>query len=375
MSLNLSSPFPPLYATWMNELFAGPIPEEPRANCMICSMCGSAEEYSANPSRFYHPSTKCCTYMPELPNYLVGRILADDDPAAAKGRASVEGRINEGIAVAPFGLLRPPRFAKAYDELSNDAFGREPSLRCPHYLEKEGGLCGVWKNRNSVCSTWFCKLERGAVSLDYWNTARDLLRAVEVDLSHWLMRELGLDHSAPWPPDHDAIEKMSDPNVRSQVWGIWFEREREFYLECARRVSQLSWPDALAVCAPETQSLARMAREAYRRMTSDQLPTRLSRGDFTVAECGADGWGVKSRSYDREGLFLSRVALDVLPYFDGRPVPEILVQIERERRLRLSPDLLRRLTDFGILVDSGEEGADHACEAAPAGRGALETEI
>ncbi|MGE0126829.1 MAG: hypothetical protein AB7U82_01900 [Blastocatellales bacterium] len=357
MSFDLPSPFPPLYAAWMNELFAGPIPDEPRATCLNCTMCGSADEYLANPARFFHPSTKCCTYMPELPNYLVGRILADDDPAAAKESASIEARINAGIAVAPFGLLRPPRFAKAYDDLSDDAFGREPSLRCPHYLDQEGGLCGIWKNRNSVCSTWFCKLERGAVALNYWNAARDLLSAVEIDLARWCMLELNLDHAAPGPLDADMLNDLADPNTRRRIWGDWFGREREFYLECARLVSPLSWQDALAICGSETQSLAQLAQEAYRRMTSDKLPARLKQGAFTVAKCGPDSWGVKSKTYDREGLYLSQAALDVLPYFDGRPATEILDQVERERRLRLSSELLRRLTDFGILVAVDEESA------------------
>jgi len=357
MSLTLPSPFPPLYATWMDELFAGPIPDEPRATCLNCVMCGSADEYVATPARFYHPSTKCCTYMPELPNYLVGRILADDDPAAAKGRASIEARINAGIAVAPFGLLRPPHFAQAYDNLSDDAFGRDPSLRCPHYLEQEGGLCGVWKNRNSICSTWFCKLERGAVALDYWNAVRDLLKAVEIDLANWLARELGPGQTACWPFYQGALEDLAEPDARQRIWGDWFGREREFYLECARRVSPLSWRDALLVCGPEARSLAQPAREAYRRMTSTELPARLKQGEFSIAECGPDSWGVKAKSYDREGLFLSRPVLDVLPYFDGRPIAEVLDQIKRERRLRLDAGLLRRLNDFRILVTVDEESA------------------
>ena len=45
-------------------------------------MCGSGDLQ-------FEPSTKCCTFLPELPNFLVGAMLADTDPAAAEGRASV----------------------------------------------------------------------------------------------------------------------------------------------------------------------------------------------------------------------------------------------------------------------------------------------
>jgi len=357
MSHDSPSPFPPLYAAWMDELFAGPIPDEPRATCLDCAMCESADSYSASPERFFHPATKCCTYLPELANYLVGRILADDDPAAAKGRASIEARINSGIAVAPFGLLSPPRFAQAYDNLSDDAFGREPGLRCPHYLDQEGGLCGIWKNRNSVCSTWFCKLERGAVALNYWDAARELLSAVEIDLARWLMLELSLNHAARGPLDANAFNDMADPDARRRIWGDWFGREREFYLACARLVDPLSWRDALAICGPETQTRARLAQEAYRRMTSDELPSRLKLGAFTATESGPGRCRVESKMYDREGLNLSQAALRVLPCFDGGPTAEVLDQIEREHRLRLGAGLLRRLADFGILVAIDEEGA------------------
>ena len=48
----------------------------------------------AQPETGYNPETKCCTYMPELWNFLVGRILDDDSADTALGRASVEARID-----------------------------------------------------------------------------------------------------------------------------------------------------------------------------------------------------------------------------------------------------------------------------------------
>ena len=49
------------------------------------------------PDLFFHRDTKCCTYLPDLPNFLVGRILEDPDPALAPGRASVERRIDARV--------------------------------------------------------------------------------------------------------------------------------------------------------------------------------------------------------------------------------------------------------------------------------------
>ena len=152
---------PPLYAGWVEELLSGPVPEETRATCHNCAML-PRESDGAPDVLHFHPATKCCTFVPLLPNFLVGRILADSDPAGASGRRSVLERLRAADGVSPLGLDVPRRYGFLYGH--NGGFGRTPSMRCPHYLETEGGLCGVWKHRNSICSTWFCKHDRGAAA-------------------------------------------------------------------------------------------------------------------------------------------------------------------------------------------------------------------
>src|SRR5581483_9117563 len=100
---------------------------------------------------FFDPGAKCCTYNPRLPNFLVGRILSDDDPAALRGRATVEERIRRRVAVTPLGLLHDPVQRLLYDHSKGASFGRSAALLCPHYL-KDSGQCGVWKNRESTCT-------------------------------------------------------------------------------------------------------------------------------------------------------------------------------------------------------------------------------
>src|SRR5215470_8438493 len=98
-----SGPLPSLYAAWMDQMLAGPIPRETDATCDNCVMC-TEDGRSTKDRIFFNPETKCCTYTPVLPNYLIGRILADDDPSFASGRATVEERLHAGIAVTPLGL-------------------------------------------------------------------------------------------------------------------------------------------------------------------------------------------------------------------------------------------------------------------------------
>jgi hypothetical protein len=42
--------------------------------------------------------------------------------------------------------------------------------------------------------------------------------------------------------------------------------------------------------------------------------------------------------------------MSLLWYFDGRPTTEVIEQIIEEKKLRITPDLLRRLVDFKILT-------------------------
>ena len=48
------------------------------------------------------------------------------------------------------------------------------------------------QTRNAVCSTWFCKHERGAVGQRFWHAVRDLLIAVEERVALRCLIEGGL---------------------------------------------------------------------------------------------------------------------------------------------------------------------------------------
>ena len=149
---------PPLFAGWMDVLLPGPIPAERNATCDRCAMLPPTPS-EGETGFFYSPSTKCCTYLPELANFLVGRILSDGDPEAAAGRATIEARIAKGVGVTPLALHRTPGTTLLY-RASPGSLARPSRCAAPHYLE-DGGRCGVWRHRESTCATWFCKYGRG----------------------------------------------------------------------------------------------------------------------------------------------------------------------------------------------------------------------
>src|SRR4051812_32253399 len=133
---NLLDALPSLYGNLLPELFAKGIPAEAKATCANCAMCqprddgespSSAVEAVDGQNRFFKPDTKCCTYHPRLPNYLVGALLADSSAEMAEGRRRMEEKIASGIGLTPQWLRAPAKYSLLYAN-QRTAFGRASSL-------------------------------------------------------------------------------------------------------------------------------------------------------------------------------------------------------------------------------------------------------
>ena len=355
------STLPPLYARWMAELLPGPIPRETDATCDDCAMWPGPGEQPRSDG-FFLPETKCCTYFPALPNYLVGRILEDGDPASAAGRATIEERIEARIGVTPVGLESSPVHTILYQHGRPLAFGHSRRLRCPHYREDTGGLCGIWRHRNGTCATWYCKHVRGAVGLRFWQTLDQLLTITEKSLGRWCALALhldaetlhrlfppGTDRVMTEPLDGGQIDEVVDDERYRRLWGNWAGREREFYRKAARLVDALTWREVAEISGTDVRLFAHLAVDRYRDLVSPRTPKRLTAGPFQVVSAGPDRTRVAGYS-GLNPLDLPTELMRVLPCFDGRPTPEVLRMIREKHGLRLTPGLIRKLADFAILA-------------------------
>jgi Fe-S-cluster containining protein len=353
---------PPVYARWTDEVLGGPIPPELEATCDDCAMCGSGEELPKASVYFFEPSIKCCSYVPELPNYVVGGILVDDDPAMDEGRRTLEARLAEGVAITPLGLGRHPTFQILYNHFTaSQAFGRSRSIRCPHYLEATG-RCSIWRHREAVCTTWFCKHNRGAVGSRFWVALHQLLASIELELQRWCV--VTLDLGAPAlrrlfalsltadqrdPIKAGDLDGVPDPAVHQANWGNWAGREREFYAESARLVGELSWDQVLQIGGIGLEITGRLMRDAYAALMDETVPERVRAGTFELRRAGTDYSRVATYS-PNDPVDVPKAALDVLHYFDGRPTRQVLETITMERGIEIDLSLVRRLVDFGVLV-------------------------
>lgn len=349
---------PPLYARWTRELLDTVPPRERHATCLDCAMAPPEGAVADDGVRYFQPALKCCTFVPLLPNFLVGAALTDPGPEADEGRRSILSRLAADEGVSPLGLNRTRADDAMYQVLASTAFGTHSALRCPHLTD--ASLCGIWRHRNAVCATWFCKHERGAVGEMFWDHLRDWLRSIEQELAVWCLLEAG------WPDESLARVLMPEPShspdlptrlpPRTGIWGEWEGRTAAFYEWCAPRVSSLSWTDLRGLCGPTTVARGEAVRQAFARMQSTTLPPRLVAGPLKVLS-RRNGAMVVLTYRGTDPLELSSEAQRVVERFDGRPTPEVMARLRSEDRLDVDDDLIRHLHDFRVLRDAGDGDA------------------
>lgn len=295
-----------IHDVWVQEalqpVLQKPLRDEVRSPCGNCPMCRPAPMRAANTATEeikteikstrttikpttklvilpedagreapFHPDSKCCTYLPSLPNWLVGRLLLDDDPAVAEGKKRVQARIRAQIATTPLGVLTTPAFAQSY---SATWFGRDPARLCPYAVHSEefGGIgCSIWRHRNAVCATWFCKFDGGPERATWWKLLRDWQNEVEKGLAsycavnmptHPAMYGMLFDNNGKAKRlSHGEIvglidaDGTIDPSTYRAMWGEWVGREEEYFMECAKRVQNLPFVEMLHAAGPAARAV------------------------------------------------------------------------------------------------------------------------
>jgi hypothetical protein len=297
--------------------------------------------------------TKCCTYIPTIPNFLAGKIL--------ESKIAAFEAYWDQADVRPSGVGPHQGFIDEYRQNSS-LFGRNLNWRCPYYLAEEGGLCGIWQSRNARCATWFCKHLRGQISRNFWQTIDELLSAVEKILSHWCMRQLEVG-STEFRDAYPLTIKQTTPGLwlkqqrlyqkslvykdekadefQHWTWGKWFGREKDFFGACHQLVLPLSWQDVRKICGEDLEQLERKTLSSYKKLTSDFFPDVLKISDFKQADLNNRDVRVWTfNPYDP--VVLSKETLRMLHRMTGIRIVEVEQQIPKE--------LLQKLYNTGVLI-------------------------
>ena len=269
-------------------------PEETRSSCMNCPK--SAVDG-------FRPDYRCCTYLPRIPNFLLGLSLG-----TPQGREAVTRIVDQGLAT-PEGMNGTPQQWYDYlDDLEQEKFGSSDKVLCP-MLDQSNGYCRVHAFRNAVCSTFFCLKDHGDRSENFWDAVQTLGSQVEMALTHWVMGELDFA-----PDDYvkrvDALAAKLDQvsqrdggwsvAARKKMWGTYFGRELEFYQRCADLVSQhreILWEIAGQSEIYESKEFDRAMIAAVPAELTDQLdPEDLEESGETMPP--KDLWKALRKRYD-----------------------------------------------------------------------------
>ncbi len=350
---------PALYARWIEAIIQGPLPVEIEATCSDCVMCARPGESIDTVQYFFDKGSKCCTYTPTLSNFMIGAILGDPSPSMTTGRATLAARLSKGLGVGPL-AIHPPAAYNLLFRHSQNAFGHNRTLRCPH-LDTAMGICSIWPYRDPTCVTWFCKHLRGKFGQSFWKALQIFLYAVIKELSLWCVLQLNIGGDAlallasrrergttGENLQSNELDGRFDAESARKAWGRWWQRETAFYTECARLVSDLDFKEVEEICGPEIRMSSRLVKRAYVKLQETDIPTCLKIGQFEVEAATSDA--VRVWSYSRlDPLDLPVPVFMALSYFDGRPTNDALSMVEHDLGARLDSPLLRTLIDFGIL--------------------------
>ena len=353
---------PAVYAPLLPELFASPAPEETKATCSNCAMCeGQGRPWVASvdgKSHAFRPDTKCCTYHPRLPNYLVGAILADERPELADGRARIGARIDSRQGTAPQWLKPPAKFTLLYRS-ARAAFGRSESLRCPYY-ERASGNCTIWPYREAVCTTFFCKYVAGEDGRAFWMSLKTYLTLVEIQLSRWAVYQLLPDYvlAGKDKPDRDETLTAADLDdsplsevAHRALWSEWAGRERAFYLRSFELVRGLGAAELERLLGLDGMLEKAVLERLYRKATAPELPAVLRFNPSATVSWLPDGSVALGCYSESDAVALPGAAYELLVRFTGKePVSEVRRKLREELRADLDEQILLELHRHRILV-------------------------
>lgn len=332
MSLDAVGTLPLAAFVLVPELLVKQWPAETRSDCSACPMTHSDP---ADPGRpVFTEKARCCTYQPEVPNFLVGRALR----RKISSKKIVE-HVNAGARVSPGGVQPSLKMEEAFETRGPNDFGRNLELRCPYWVGGELA-CGIWADRNAVCRSWHCRHVHGRAGLSLWTILGRTLQRVE-ELLAMRCTEVGK------PPTHPAPWK---------AWEDWFEW-------CADYVERLEPQDLEPLCADvELTAL----RERLRRSV-DELDQRVPEVLTPVLHEVLDlGDRVRLVGYSPyQGLLAPKAVFTFLAKCDGtRTWHRARLETAAETGTELSEVLIRTMFRLGMLGVPRDEGDDDGPEEA-----------
>lgn len=353
---------PVLYRDLLPDFFQKGVPVETKATCDSCAMCPSSASGTVESvdgvSRLFRPDTKCCTYYPRLPNFLVGALLSDGRAELAEGRRRMEEKMGSRLGVTPQWVKASARYNLLYRN-SRQFFGRAASMRCPYYEEQQGG-CTIWPYREAVCSTFFCKYVAGADGRKFWMTLKTYLTLAEIQLSRYAVLQLLPEYilagrDKPELTDSPSVEDLDERPVPAKdytaLWGKWEGREADFYRACYELVRALTPEQVDKLLGLDGVIELKVLEKSHRDAVTPELPKVLKLNPEATVKWLADGSVALGAYSEYDAVALPGMAYALLVEFTGlEPVEKVRERLRQEKQADLHEDILLELYRHRILT-------------------------
>ncbi|MFO0588954.1 MAG: hypothetical protein U0441_15495 [Polyangiaceae bacterium] len=344
---------PSIYRAYLPAFFDLEAPKEEKATCGSCVMLPPPGPRPLGVT-FFLPETKCCTFHPTLPNYLVGATLSDARPEIEEGRRRMLGRIASRVSVTPRWVAPPRKFDLLLKGSWTNTMGRSLMMRCPLYSPEHGG-CTIWPHWEGVCATFFCKYMGAADGEAFWRSMRMYLSYLQRKLASAAANQLLPGHDEPAPYGRLTLEDLEDrPPTEESYRALWKEhvgREEEFYRACHAWVSALDRAAFEAIVrGPEHDERLAAVTHAHDLLVNPRLPEVLVKNPKLDERSRDDGVLVTGYSH-YEPLLLTKDLHDVIGFFDGaRTVAEVRAHLKSEADLDVPEEILLGLYRYRVLV-------------------------
>ncbi|NVJ62397.1 MAG: hypothetical protein HWE27_18560 [Gammaproteobacteria bacterium] len=352
MKRTLFNLIPDLYQNFLPDFFETPAPSEKVANCHDCIKTKPTEEVR------YSTKSKCCTYYPTTPNYLVGAILTDSRQELDFARQVIRDSIKSRLGVSPVGLMPPRKYKFLYDH-TDSFFGRSESMICP-YLNPETQECSRWRYNEATCISYFCVNEAGIDGSNFWKSFKEHLNTVETTLSQYALHQLNMNKSfinQQYKNDTqmkqltglDLDNKPHPTDIYQSLWGDFEGNEEAFYIKCYELVRQLTAEDFTRLRSDKLHEKFNTMLNNFTLLSMPKVPQVLQPNpDMQLIQL-ADN---KCKAYTQQGTYeFSNTLHDVIQFFDGKSSNEdVCNRIKIEKGMVLSQQLIVALYRNQTLV-------------------------
>ena len=267
MNTSLFQQLPHIYKGLLPDLFSKPIPVESYANCLDCQMC--KPNTHAPHLKTFSKTSKCCTFKPIIPNYLIGHYLLGNQPSEPLNR-----HLSHQKQCTPLGFFPSKNELSAYAKMIPHRFGLDESSICDFLID---GQCSIWQYRNGICSTYHCHYVKGKNGKQFWNAIRDFLQFIETTLSQHCGYALGISTEYL---NHNTTDFFTNVQLSSLPEHIdsnysWKTNPKDFYIKCAQLVQDWTWEDVRHLSPSRYDILHDYLQHCMNQINHPQTPPYL----------------------------------------------------------------------------------------------------